>query len=241
MTVEAKGDPTTEEGNVNHIAKVMKENEGFLRRNAEEDYGEVIDLINDAIDLLGDAVEREEDREDYVKYSTVFFLHNILMPSSYGIQTNLLTGNLPTCFMQLRLMTESLGKCYLADRKYPDEKFFQKKLELLEKETKNKNGNNIPKKDYEFLKEFDETVNSEGGPIINLWGKLSKDWMHTKGVIDNVVSQTNNNSTPPSWALILPMTYARVDLDTIQDLGKRISQFRYIFNATMKEFGQILK
>jgi len=234
MTEEAKGDPIAEEGNVNYIAKVMKENEGFLHRNAEEDYGEVTDLISDAIDLLGDAVGRQKNREDYVKYSTVFFLHNILMPSSYGIQTNLLTGNLPTCFMQLRLMTESLAKCYLADLKYPNESFFQK-LELLENEAMN---NNMSMS--KLMKEVGMKLGLKNG-FIALWGKLSKDWMHTMGVIDNIVNQTNNNSTPPSWALIIPMKYARVDLDTIQELGKCISQFRHLLKATMKDYGQILK
>ena len=68
--------------------KTMKENEKFLRSNAEETYGEVIDLINDTIDLVGFAVEREKGKEDYGKRSMVFFLHHILMPSSYAIHTD---------------------------------------------------------------------------------------------------------------------------------------------------------
>lgn len=76
MTEEAKRNSTTTDNYFDYAMKIMKENEEFLRRNAEETYGEVIDLINDAIDRVGYAVKRKDSREDYVKRSMVFFLHN---------------------------------------------------------------------------------------------------------------------------------------------------------------------
>lgn len=109
-----------------------------------------------ALDML---LREKDSREDYVKRSMFFFLHNILMPSSYAIHTDLLISNLPACFMELRLMLESLIKCYLADLKYPEQSFFQRKLELLEKETKDKNGEEVPKREHDFIKEFDEIIN----------------------------------------------------------------------------------
>ncbi len=136
------------------ITSVMKENEIFLLRKTEEAYDEVVSLINDAIDYIGFSVKGEKSKENYLRYSRVFFIHHILMPSSYAIQTDLLTGNLPVCFMELRVMLESLVKCYLADLKYPDESSFQKKLELLEKETKMKNGTKISKREHDFIEEF---------------------------------------------------------------------------------------
>ena len=105
--VEETNPPATEL--LDHCCKTMKENEEFLHRNANETYGEVIDLINDAIDLIGFAIEREKSIEDYVKRSMIFFLYHILMPSSYAIHTDLLIGNLPACFTELRLMFESMG------------------------------------------------------------------------------------------------------------------------------------
>ena len=50
--------------------KTMKENEEFLHRNADETYREVTDLINNAIDLIGFAIEREKSIEDFsISYS----------------------------------------------------------------------------------------------------------------------------------------------------------------------------
>ena len=225
MTEEAKQNSTMSDNYFDYVMKIMEENEEFLRSNAEETYGDVIDLINDAIDLVGFAVESDKSREEYVKHPTFFFLHHILMPSSYAIQTDLLTGNLPVCFMQLRLMLESLAKCYLADLKYPDQRFFQEKLDLLEKETKKKNGEVVSKREHDFIEEFDREFGSNKKSL-ELWGKLSQDWIHTKGVVNRIVDRITEKSAAPSWAFIIPIKYAETDLDTIEELGKGISQFR---------------
>lgn len=58
MTEEAKRNFTEADNYFDYAMKIMKENEEFLRRNAEETYGEVIDLINDAI-RVGYAVKRK--------------------------------------------------------------------------------------------------------------------------------------------------------------------------------------
>ena len=234
MAEETKS-PATEL--LDRYCKTMKENEKFLRSNTEETYREVIDLINEAIDLVGFAVEREKGKEDYVKRSVIFFLYHILMPLSYAIYTDLLIGNLPACFMELRLMLESLIKCYLADLKYPEQSFFQRKLELLEKETKDKKGGKVPKREHDFIKEFDEIINSDVRSV-KLWGKLSKDWVHTKGIVDRIVSQIGEKSGTPSWALVIPMNYAEDDLDTIKELGKRIPQFRKLLKDTIENYKQ---
>jgi len=231
---ETKGNsPATEW--IDRCYRVMKENEEFLRKNSEETYGEVIDLINDAINLVGFAVKRKDGKEEYIKRSMTFFLYNILIPLSSTISTDLLTGNLPACFMELRLMLESLVKCYLADLRYPEQSFFREKFELLEKETKERSGKKIPKREHDFLKEFDEIVKLDEKSI-KLWGKLSKDWIHTRGVMARIVNQISEKSTPPSWALVIPMNYTIADLDAIRELGKRISQFRKLLKATIKKY-----
>ena len=134
-------------------------------------------------------------------------------------------------------MLESLIKCYLADLKYPEQSFFQRKLELLEKETKDKKGGKVPKREHDFMKEFDEIINSDVRSV-KLWGKLSKDWVHTKGIVDRIVSQISEKSGAPSWALVIPINYAEDDLDTIKELGKRISQFRKLLKATIENYKQ---
>ena len=167
----------------------------------------------------------------------VFFIHHNLMPSSYAIHMNLLMGNLPSCFMELRLTLEILVKSYLADLNYPEQNFFQKKLELLEKETKNKNGKKIQKREHDYFREFDIKVQLDKESI-KLWSKLSKDWLHTKGIIDRIVKQISEKSEVPSWALVIPMNYAEDDLDAIKELGKRVSQFRKLLKVTIENYKQ---
>jgi hypothetical protein len=69
-------------------------------------------------------------------------------------------------------------------------------------------------------------------------GKLSKDWIHPKGVIDRVVTQIREKSGAPSWSLGIPMNYAEDDLDTINELCKRVSQFRKLLKVTIDSYKQ---
>ena len=108
---------------------------------------------------------------------------------------------------------------------------------MLLKETKAKNGKKAGKREYDFLEGFDEKVKLDRKSI-KLWGKLSKDWVHTKGIVDRIVGQISEKSTPPPWALVIPMNYAMADLDAINELGKCVSQFREILKVTRENYKQ---
>ena len=226
MVEETKSNSTAAEDYLNHIIGVMKQNEAFLRQNAEETYYEVVELINDAIDNVMLAVKKSG--EDYVKYSMISFIHHILMPFSYAIYMDMLAGNIPACFMELRLMLESLVKCYLADLKYPDRTFFQERLKLLEAENSSTS---------KLMEELERKLGLEND-FVALWGKLSQYWVHTKGIMDRVVAQVVEKSDVPSWGLVLPMYYAESDLDTIDELCNRISKFRSLLTAVMEKYQQ---
>ncbi len=226
MAEETKSNSTAAEDYLNHIIGVMKQNEAFLRQNAEETYYEVVELINNAIDNVVLAVKKSG--EDYVKYSMISFLHHILMPFSYAIYMDMLAGNIPVCFMELRLMLESLVKCYLADLKYPDRTFFQERLKLLEAENSSTS---------KLMEELERKLGLEND-FVALWGKLSQYWVHTKGIMDRVVAQVVEKSDVPSWGLVLPMYYAESDLDTIDELRNRISKFRSLLTAVMEKYQQ---
>ncbi len=226
MAEETKGDSVALEGPLNCIIEVMRQNEAFLRQNAEETYYEVVELINDAIDNVVLAVKKNP--EDYAKYSMIFFLHHILMPFSYAIHVDMLTGNIPACFMELRLMLESLVKCYLADLKYPDQTFFQERLKLLEAENLSTS---------KLMKNLGRKLGLENY-FVALWGKLSQDWIHTKGIMNRVVAQVVEKSDVPPWALVIPMNYAESDLDTINELRNHISKFRNLLKTVMKKYQQ---
>ena len=87
-----------------------------------------------------------------------------------------------------------------------------------------------------LMKELGKMVGS--GDAYELWDNLSGDWVHTKGVIDRIVNQINRTPRAPSWALIIPMNYAKGDLDAIKELGKRISQFRNLLKVTIENYKQ---
>jgi len=122
-----------------------------------------------------------------------------------------------------------MTKCYFAGLHPNRTLFFEAKLELLEKEQKS-----ISK----LLEDFGNKIELEGEPIA-LWGKLSNDWVHPRGIVKRVVNEIVEKSDVPSWAWIIPMNYSESDLDTIKELGKRISQFRKLLKAPMENYKHI--
>jgi hypothetical protein len=140
---------------------------------------------------------------------------------------------MPACFMELRLMLESLAKCYLADLKYPDETIFREKLELLEKELEREH-----KSISKLMKELRGELGLKNDDFVALWGKLSQDWIHTKGIVDRIVKEITEKSAAPSWTFIIPIKYTETDLDTIDELRKRISQFRGLLKVIIEKYQQ---
>lgn len=206
--------------------EVIQVNEEFLLEKAKETFDEVIELILDAIDYLRFTIKREKSKEEYVNHAMAFFLHHILMPFSYAIHSNLLLGNLPACFMEIRVMLETLTKCYLADLKYPNVTFFQDKIQLLEKENKS-----ISKQ----MKELEKRLGFKGD-IVSLWGKLSNEWTHTEGIVDKIVNQIVNTKSVPPWGLVIPINYTENELMVIDSLRKRIAQFRKLLKITTEKY-----
>lgn len=212
-----------------HLVEVIRENEKFLRDNAEGTYKEVIDLINDAIDNVSLAVEKPEREKDYLEHSMAFFTYHVLMPFSHAVYMDLLAGNVPACFMELRLILESLAKCYLADSGYPEAPFFQTRLELLGQEMER-----AKLSTSKAMKGLGEELGVTNG-FVALWGKLSQDWVHTKGFIDKLVSHVTEKSDMPPWALAIPMNYTESDLNILEELRNSISQFRSLLATTMEK------
>ena len=204
------------------IVEVLEKNHEFLLKNTKTVYNEVVELINDSIDHIGFFAKNKTWKDDYVRFSMVNYIHHILMPLSYAIYTDLLAANLVACFMELRLMLESLVKCYYADLRYPDETFFQEKINRLEAELQDKSTSKL-------LQEF-------GNDAVSLWGKLSMGWFHTKGIVNKFVSEIIEKEDVPAWALAIPMTYTETDLDGIAELHKRIVQFRALLQTAIEDW-----
>lgn len=213
-----------------YINKVMRDNEKFLQYYAKDTSSEIIELVNDAIDNVTFWAKRGDSENDYASHSIAFFIYHILMPFSYAMYVDLIAGNIPVCFMELRLMLESLVKCYSADLRYPNQTFFQEKLELLDKKKR---------KISQVMKEVGEMVGFQNN-FVTLWRKLSESWIHTRGISDGIVGRVVDNSNVPPWALPLPMNYSKKDLGTINELRKDLSEFRSLLAATMKKYQEVI-
>lgn len=206
--------------------QVLRENDEFLRTQAAEIHFEVIELINDAIDSLDLVVEPQKKGALYTDRCMSFFCLNILMPVSYALYLDLRSGNLPVCFSQLRLLLESLAKCYMADLTFGDESFFHTRLELLRERKPN-----ISK----LMEEVGDKL-GVGDCFVALWRELSEDWVHTKGIADKILDHLAERKGVPVWSLVIPMNYDKSDLSVLDELHTRILQFRHLLNIVEERY-----
>ncbi|MGC9015035.1 MAG: hypothetical protein ACP5KW_11725, partial [Thermoproteota archaeon] len=211
-----------------YAKEVIRENEKFLKEKARESFGEVIGLVNDAIDYVV-FVTKRKDTKEYTTLSMVPFIYHILMPFSYGISIDLLVGNLPACFYELRVMLESLAKCYVADLHPNEDLFFEEKLLSLDAVLKNEEIS-ISK----LLKDFGKMVDLNDKPL-KIWGKISEEWLHSR-IIEKVVDKIIEKSEVPPYGLAIPMNYTEGDLEDIEELGKTTSEFREILRVAMNKY-----
>lgn len=79
---------------------------------------EVVDLVNDVIDYWPRKLSSREFTELAAKSAFLFSTLHIIWPLSNGVFIDLLEGNLPACFMQLRLIVETATKALYADYEY---------------------------------------------------------------------------------------------------------------------------
>ena len=155
------------------------------------------------------------------------------MPLSYGMYYDLLGGNLPVCFIQLRILLEGLTKSYYADSKYPPHLFFEQKLEMLEEESK---------QIAQIMKEVERNLLLlKSGKVYNLWKYLSKEWVHEKGIIKRIVDRIVQGKGIPSYGLVLPMSYQEEDMTEIEELGSKVSEFRKILREITRSWKYYLR
>ncbi len=54
--------------------------------------------------------------------------------------------------------------------------------------------------------------------------------------MDRITKEITEKSAAPSWTFIIPIKYIESDLDTIDELHKRISQFRSLLKAVIENY-----
>ena len=213
---------------LNYLFDMLRQNEAFLYKNAQELYTEIVALENDAIDHIGGWSRSEAGPGDYVKAAMRYFLIHVLFPVSGAIHLNALAGNLPGCYSALRLALESLVKCYLADMCYPDQGFFQDKICLLEEPPNGKR-----RSITSFMEEWDKLLDREDGSAA-LWKELSQMWVHARGVMEGITNRIVQQTDAPVWGMVVPQAYTMGDMTALNELQRKLSQFRSLLHDVMQ-------
>lgn len=210
------------------IHEVADKNEDFLLKNSRVVFDEIVELVNDAIDYAQSYAKRDESdrRKLHAESAVYFYVCQSLIPSSNALLVDLLAGNLPSCFRELRFMIEMLAKCYLADRRYSQFTFFERRLYTLQH---TKNGKRIP--EIRFVEDFSKEIQDGVAPL-ELWRSLSEE-AHARKFVERVVDSVINRNNVPAYSLVIPMVLAKGDLPDVEDLNNYVISFREILNKTM--------
>ncbi|RLF18137.1 MAG: hypothetical protein DRJ68_07035 [Thermoprotei archaeon] len=206
-------------------ARFIKENkqiEGAVR--------EAVDLVNDIIDyvfkLLG--AQKEKAFEGRSAFSAMMM--HVAMPLSYGIFCNMMIGNLPACYSQMRVILEGLVKSLIADVRFPEYPFFEPKLDSLERV--------LSEARFSFSKMcqllMPATVKKEDiDHITALWKDLSEKWVHARGVVKKIVDKLVEETRPPPWSIIIPVPYDKNDISDLQEFAGYVKRLRKAVEALM--------
>lgn len=211
---------------LDYMIGILRKNEEFLQDHAKECYEEVVDLTQDAIDNMSLLGSGPDAVGDYAAKAMYYFIMHNLMPFSTAIYTEVLTGNIPACYPNLRLLVESLAHCYFADSRHPDRSFFHERMGLVELDD-----SSIASR----LKEIGVHLGA-GNRFIALWDRLSRDWLHAKGYADKFVSSVVEQSTVPAWAFAFPSAYTQDDASAISELQNHVAEFRSLLSLTLEMY-----
>ncbi|TBR12262.1 MAG: hypothetical protein EPO62_00415 [Candidatus Nitrosotenuis sp.] len=190
----------------NHIIKIIKENEEFLNSNKKRKkiFSEISELMLDAIDYL--------QGRDFTKDPKAYFVFNALMPFSQGIYISILSGNIASSHMQLRLLIEYLALCAHAEK--VDEEYILDKLEKTRKKFEKSVGG--------MVRSFD--LNAFG-----LWSASSR-WFHAKShsrKIEKIVTHDKLKL----WQIIQPAPYDKDDEKELTEFARNVKAFNNIING----------
>ncbi|MEM2126747.1 MAG: hypothetical protein QXH67_00800 [Candidatus Bathyarchaeia archaeon] len=195
-------------------------------RNAEFLNEKIVNVLKGVEQLIDDVLHHSTEMSDD---GLSFYLFAILEPIIHGAYIDLLIGNLPAYFMELRLLLESLAYCYMArifPKDYPLEKIYQKNVSVSK-----------------LLKEFGEMIDLDDEPI-KLWGELSNNWCHAlqitknmkmKGIIGRAIEHFAEHAIPPIPSIPLPYEFFEEEtLPLLHEAEEMTSKFRKVLWSTTK-------
>jgi len=217
------------------ICEDAKKNEQFARSCpvASETLKLLVDMWNYTFD-----VEVECLRSKQFRAVPLTLLH-IVQPQIYGMIYNFLLGNLPACYMSMRVILEAVVDAVIVSTRFYDSPFPDnlRHLRRLERETRlafaDKCRLLIPASAQSVAKDINE-----------LWSYLSEYWVHPKGIVkklDDKVKKAikkGQTSAPPMWALALPYPYDESDIDDLKELVKKLRKLNNVVEALLEPFSK---
>lgn len=193
------------------IHKVMNDNQFFFESTSvkKEILHEIVELIQDAIDFFPTTKTISPDQ--------IFAFHGFT-PISAGIYISFLSGNIASCFMQLRLLIEFYAYSQLAQKLFPDDDAFIQ-LDKTRKKYTEKYKTKSRIKLSKMILDFDPKAHK-------LWKHLST-WTHgitySRKAIRNVVRDKLTLGS-----IVQPATYDDDDMEQLQELKRQVKTFRRI-------------
>ena len=229
---------------ITYLTNVAKANCGKLRKIDKQDnpMEEAIKLVNEVVELSYKAYHTDETK----KYRETLLLRSmfltaldfIVMPTAYGVFTDLLLGNLPTCFTQLRLIVETLAKALATDYATEFKGISIFNAEELERYLEQ---HKISISKF-FDKYFSEIVGEDvASETLKLWSKLSRDWAHFRGIVKKLRERTAKGTMLPSYSVAIPIEYDEEDEDDLKELGKRIKETRELLHTFFEKWIELLR
>jgi hypothetical protein len=203
------------------LAETAEKNEEFFKAGpCRESWSEIVELVNDAIDNLRRLGGLPDWKGSILRSAVSNYLVTLSTPLSFGIYMDLLIGNMPCCFLQLRVLVEQMGKTRYADREYSDEQFFQDRLRKVE--------DKIARRELSLTGIIRGCLGEEA---VTLWRDLSERWVHVKS-LGRVVEAIE--ADPSRLNLVMPTLLTEADLPDLVELQNGVATFRRILAQSMK-------
>lgn len=202
-----------------------------------EAFTETIELINDIIDLWKPYTSKDLPTLAR-KSGFIFNLFHFVWPLSNGVLMDLLMGNIPACFMQLRVIIENSVVSFLIDYNFRlgEEFYIYSYEDFVNKiNEERKRFSNIVKNDFKEV--FGEELSRK---TIALWGCLSEEWLHFKGYFRRVCEIIDSGQRPRSYMLV-PTVLSEDDKEDLKDLALSISSAREILQTIYGKWYDMFK
>ena len=200
-----------------------------------EAFREVVGLANDVIDYY----PRGDPHKVFdllVRSAFLFSILHVVWPLSTGILLDLLVGNLPACFMQLRLLVEAAAKALIVDysEKLRADAFAS--VEAFERRLKNVSTAKV------FESELAPIVGARAaGDAKSLWSKLSEEWAHFRGSFARIGVAIEKFGDLQSYRYVLPADLDEEDAEDLKELAECVARARRLLRTFYSSWLKLLE